>query len=469
MLATEPPCSFFDASLSEGGSPTRLPSQPFDGSRLSLRKEIDMGTVCSTVGAAFESSEDHDLHALPFSALTSALSYALDLSEGHPMGHVLRSCVIGMRIGKRMQLPEKELSNLYYALLLKDVGCGVESSRLSEIGDIEVSTDFGAANSPDQNIKDRCERAAHIAYDLDLPAAVGEAIYQVDERWDGSGTPHGLSGDQISLIARIIHIAQTLDIAAERYGRSTAIDIVSRRCGTWFDTNLVAASDFMQDRYKLCDELQSIPLLQRVIALEPEHRTLTGSMFVVDNICHAFAEVVDAKSPFTFAHSTGVAKIAVLIAESMGKDEDSVKLLQRAGLLHDIGKLGVPRAILEKPASLTPMEWSSIHQHPRYTKQILDKIPGFEAIARIASAHHEKLDGSGYPDGLLSSDIPSLVRILTVADIYEALSSARPYRKSLDPDQVLKLMRQDAPHALDHDVLDVLTKLTSVPNTFQLI
>jgi putative nucleotidyltransferase with HDIG domain len=225
----------------------------------------------------------------------------------------------------------------------------------------------------------------------------------------------------------------------------------------------------MQDRYKLCDELQSIPLLQRVIALEPEHRTLTGSMFVVDNICHAFAEVVDAKSPFTFAHSTGVAKIAVLIAESMGKDEDSVKLLQRAGLLHDIGKLGVPRAILEKPASLTPMEWSSIHQHPRYTKQILDKIPGFEAIARIASAHHEKLDGSGYPDGLLSSDIPSLVRILTVADIYEALSSARPYRKSLDPDQVLKLMRQDAPHALDHDVLDVLTKLTSVPNTFQLI
>jgi putative nucleotidyltransferase with HDIG domain len=367
-----------------------------------------MSTICSTVGAAIESSEASDLHKLPFSALTSALSFALDLTEAQPMGHVLRSCIIGMQIGKRIQLPEKQLSDLYYSLFLKDVGCDIESSRPSEIGDGVGYTgvEQKVATPHNQNIRNRCKRAAHISHDLGLPPAVAEAIYQVDERWDGSGNPSGLTDDQISLIARIIHIAQTLDIAAQRYGRSTAIEIVSRRCGTWFDTNLVAASDFFQDRYKLCDEVHSAALLQRVIDLEPEHRTLNGSVFVVDNICNAFAEVVDAKSPFSFAHSTEVARISVSMADLMGQDQDNIKLVQRAALLHDIGKLGIPHAILEKPSSLTPAEWSSIYQHPRYTKLILDKIPGFEAIAKIASDHHEKLDGSGYPDGLVAAQIP---------------------------------------------------------------
>ena len=176
----------------------------------------------------------------------------------------------------------------------------------------------------------------------------------------------------------------------------------------------------------------------------------------MDNICLAFAEVVDAKSPFTFTHSTGVARTAISIAKVMGLHSRDTKLLERAALLHDIGKLGVPNVILEKPGKLTPWEWHYIYKHPRYTKEILDKIPGFEEIAEVAAAHHEKLDGSGYPRGLQGSQLPLLARILTVADIYDALSSSRPYRLKLQCEEVLTLMRGDAPLTLDQSCMDAL-------------
>jgi putative nucleotidyltransferase with HDIG domain len=441
-----------------------------------------MNDICSAVSAEFGSSDKSDLHSLPFSALVPALSFALDLTEGRPMGHVLRSCVIGMRIGRAIQLPDAILSNLYCALILKDVGCSSNSSRTPEIvGSSESSVKseastvwkkraaldreegaYHAATAPvslDELIRSRCERAASISHDLGLAAEVTEAIYAVDERWDGSGSPIGLHGEQISLLARIISIAQAIDIATERFGRVTALEIISRRSGTWFDNDLVVAANLLHDRGELWEDLQPAGLLARVMALEPEHRTQAVVQCSVDDICIAFAEVVDAKSPFTFAHSTGVARVAVSIAERMGVDQESVKILHRAALLHDIGKLSVPTSILEKPCGLNEAEWSYIHQHPRYTWEILSKIPGFEEIAIIAAAHHERLDGSGYPHGLSESELPLLARILAVADVYDALSCSRPYRKKLDSEQVLKLMRGDGPHALDQSCLNALASV----------
>src|ERR1700754_2514069 len=166
-----------------------------------------MNDICSAVSAEFGKSDKSDLHSLPFSALVPALSFALDLTEGRPMGHVLRSCVIGMRIGRAIKLPEAMLSNLYCALILKDVGCSNNSSRTPEIvGAGELSGErsasivwkkhaaldreeraYHAANAPvslEELIRSRCERAASISHDLGLPAEVTEAIYAVDERWN---------------------------------------------------------------------------------------------------------------------------------------------------------------------------------------------------------------------------------------------------------------------------------------------
>jgi len=443
------------------------------------------------------SSDNDESSSISFSSLIPALSFALDLTEDRPMGHVLRSCIIGMHIGEKIHLPQAQLANLFRALLLKDVGCSSGTSRLSEMathGRVSTSSDFlqrkpktiekersgtalevesPSSIAPEQTIRTsgirklckfdldaiaryRCERAARISHDLGLPMEVTEALFEVDERWDGSGYPNNLQAEQISLLARIINIAQTLDLAAERYGRSTAIEIVSRRCGTWFDKGLVAASNLLHDRCELWDNLQFSDLLTRVKELEPIQTYPSGDVFAVDNICLAFAEVVDAKSPFTFTHSTNVAKIAVSMSEIMCQDQKSIKLIRRAALIHDIGKLGVPSSILEKPGRLSSSEWIQIHQHPCNTKTIVDKIPGFDEIANIAVLHHEKLDGTGYPYGLGASELPLLARILTTADIYDALSSSRPYRQKLSHDRVMKLMQNDAPHALDKTCLEAL-------------
>ncbi|WP_183981344.1 HD-GYP domain-containing protein [Tunturiibacter gelidoferens] len=145
----------------------------------------------------------------------------------------------------------------------------------------------------------------------------------------------------------------------------------------------------------------------------------------------------------------------------MGLDRKKIKLLQRAALVHDIGKIGVRYPVLEKSEALTLDEWKDIHRHPSYTKEILDMIPGFDEISAIAVTHHEKLDGSGYPCGLNASELPLPARILTVADIYDALSSQRPYRRPLGHEEALAIMYREAPRALDQGCSDALATVTS--------
>ena len=171
----------------------------------------------------------------------------------------------------------------------------------------------------------------------------------------------------------------------------------------------------------LWNNLESPDLLHKVIALEPEQRRITANEDAIDNICQAFAEVIDAKSPFTYRHSSGVAEACMDIGRWFGMKPRDLKLLRRAALLHDLGKLSVPNMILEKPGKLTAEEWKVVKKHPYYTLEILRRIPGFEALGEEAAAHHEKLDGSGYWRGLVAEQLSTFARILAVADIFDAL------------------------------------------------
>ena len=146
----------------------------------------------------------------------------------------------------------------------------------------------------------------------------------------------------------------------------------------------------------------------------------------------------------------------------------SVKLLRRAALLHDIGKLSVPNSVLEKPAKLTGSEWQIVKAHPYYTLEILKKIPGFARLSQDAAAHHEKLDGSGYWLGLKGEQVSTFARILAVADIFDALHAKRPYRDGIPLEKVFQMLRQDAPHALDLPCVEALvaSKSNSEPIAF---
>jgi putative nucleotidyltransferase with HDIG domain len=181
----------------------------------------------------------------------------------------------------------------------------------------------------------------------------------------------------------------------------------------------------------------------------------------IDLICEAFSEVVDAKSNFTFRHSIGVTNVAAAIGEAMGLKPERKQLVHRAALLHDLGKLRVPNSILDKPSQLNPAEWAIMREHPALTAAILQRVQQFDELAYIAGAHHEKLDGSGYPNRMRAEDLTIEARILAVADIYGALTEDRPYRNGCSPEHALRIMSNDAKDRLDADCFAALTEVAN--------
>jgi putative nucleotidyltransferase with HDIG domain len=433
--------------------------------------------------------------AIRVSDIISSLSFALDLTEGQPMGHSVRSCVLGMRIAAEIGLSTHDQGDLYYALLMKDAGCSTNASKMFHIlgtDDIKAKRDVKTTDwtklgweslqyalshvrtgapflervqalwdlglNQKRNAKElvqiRCERGADIARRIGLSEATAQAIHGLDELWNGKGQPLGLRGTEIPLLARIMNLAQTVEVFNTVRGRAAAIEVAQKRSGRWFDPDLVRAFISASKSESLWDDIEHAN--SRVASLEPRQDNLTADDDTLDRICLAFADVIDAKSPFTYRHSTGVAGAAVATARTLGMKEVDVTLIRRAALLHDIGKLSVSNAILDKPAKLTEEEWTVVKKHPYYSYEILKRIPTFKDLSEIAASHHEKLDGSGYFRGITSERLSLPARILVIADIYDALAAKRPYRDALPPETVFGIMQKDAPRALDATCFEAL-------------
>jgi HD-GYP domain-containing protein (c-di-GMP phosphodiesterase class II) len=171
--------------------------------------------------------------------------------------------------------------------------------------------------------------------------------------------------------------------------------------------------------------------------------------------------VVDTKSPWTYRHSDRASTIVMKLAVSLGADDETVSDLRRAALLHDVGKLAISSRILDKPAKLSRTELATVREHPVITERILERVPCFRHLAPLAGAHHERLDGRGYPRGLGASELTMPMRMLAVADVYEALTSDRPYRPALSPDHALQLMREEVPGRIDQEAFSALEGLAA--------
>lgn len=431
------------------------------------------------------------------SEVIGAMSYALDIVEGQPMGHAARSCAIGMRVAEAIDLPAELRGALYYALLIKDAGCSANASKTAELfgtddrafkrgvklvdgdrrgqmeryvlGHVEpggsplkrarkMASVLRHAPGEQETIYElRCERGAEVASMLELEAEAAHAIRALDEHWDGGGHPEGLAGEAIPLLGRILGLAQTVEVFAAAQDGPFACAMARSRSGTWFDPALVRAlSSFEEDDAFWNEVMLGDDPAALVARLEPVDIPLVADEARLDRIAEAFASVIDAKSPYTSRHSAGVAEIAVGIASQLGHGARALRDLHRAGLLHDVGKLGVSNRILDKPGKLDAAEWAAMREHPRHTLQILSRVPAFRPLAKVAAAHHEKLDGSGYHLGLTAEDLPQAARILTVADICEALSAERPYRDAMPMERVLSIMAEDVPHKLDAEVFAAL-------------
>jgi putative nucleotidyltransferase with HDIG domain len=431
--------------------------------------------------------------------ILAALSTALDLTEGQLPGHSLRTCYLAMRLADRLRLSGEDRESLFFAAFLKDAGCSSNAAALTRIYGVDDIALKGRQGTVDRSIiayaaftirnmppaeplplklrrlirigltgrtaqraveQIRCERGAEIARKAGFGEAVARTIHDIHENWDGGGQPRGLRGDRIDRHARILAACQGLDIFVSTRGQAAALRVLADRRGTWYEPAIVDALLALAAD-GLLDDLAAPDLVGRTMAFEPEGEIRLADDAAIDRIAGAFADIVDAKSPQTGSHSQHVAELAEEVAVRMGLPATDVVDVRRAGLLHDLGKLGVPNLILDKPSRLEPEEFEIIKRHPELTLRILSQIPTFASVAELAACHHERLDGRGYFRGLTAPSIALGARIVAVADVWEALTADRPYRTAMAVDAAMAIMREAAGDHLAADAVEVLAGFVS--------
>ncbi|MGW4527244.1 HD domain-containing phosphohydrolase [Amycolatopsis sp. NPDC004378] len=422
----------------------------------------------------------------------AALSLAIDLGLGQPMEHMLRSAVIATRLAGRLGLDERQRGTTYYATLVAWIGCHADSHELAAwFGDdlafraatyrvdwtglpflrllaSHAGRDRGpvargvvaaaflarARGRMAELIHSHCASAGQLAHRLGLDAAVGTALAGTFERWDGSGLPAGVRGDRLPIEVRVVHLAEVAEVYLRRGGSGAAVAMAEARSGSRFDPAVVAA--FAGAAPEILDGLLEADVWTAALEQAPDRdRTLTGSE--LDDLLTAIGDFADLKCPFALGHSRGVADLAAEAARHAGLPEPDVRLVRRAGLVHDLGRMGVPNTIWEKPGPLSEAEWERVRLHPYLTGRILRRVSGLEQVAVVAAAHHERLDGSGYPLGAAGAALAPHARLLAAADVYHALREPRPHRPARDAVDAAEILRQQARESrLDAEAVDAV-------------
>jgi HD-GYP domain-containing protein (c-di-GMP phosphodiesterase class II) len=395
--------------------------------------------------------------------LVAALSLGVDLGFGQPMEHVLRQCLIALRLADESGLGERDRASVYYTALLVNVGCHSDAHEQAKWfgDDIRLKSDkyahdfgslrgmlamlrlIGAGNPPlyrvrvglafalsghrelDGMISQHARLARMLAEQLELPAEVRDAVGSAYEQWDGRGWPGDLRGEAVPVAARIAQIAEYLEVAYRMRGIEAARALARRQSGKQFDPGLAA---LLCDRAeKILDGLAEVPPWLAVIAAEPALATAL-SPAQLDAALIAIANFVDLKSPFTLGHSVAVADLAQEAARRLGVPSDEAQLLRRAGLVHGFGRLGVSNSIWDRPGPLSAGEWERVRMYPYLTERMLRQSAALAPLGEIAVQHRERLDGSGYPRGLSGGAISRPARILAAAEAYQAKREPRPHR-----------------------------------------
>jgi HD-GYP domain-containing protein (c-di-GMP phosphodiesterase class II) len=255
-----------------------------------------------------------------------------------------------------------------------------------------------------------------------------------------------------------VNLAHVAEIAHHRAGRQRAVEVVQKRAGGQFDPAI--ARTFTRVASDLFDAIEGDSLWDRFLEAEPEpHATANAERF--DDVALAFARVADLKSVWTLGHSSGVAALADAAAETMGLSEPERTLLHRAALLHDLGRLGAPNRIWDKPAKLSRSEWEVVRMHPYWTERVLSQSALLRDAAAVASAAHERLDASGYHRAIPFTLLDRPARVLAVADAYHAMREPRAHRPPLGASEAADVLVGDvAASRLDREavtaVLDVV-------------
>ena len=219
-------------------------------------------------------------------------------------------------------------------------------------------------------------------------------------------------------------------------GARAAIDVVAARAGAAYDPEL--ARVFCESAPALLAEPDSA--WEAALAAEPAPRR---ELTELDDTCRAIADFADLKTPWTIGHSTGVAELAEAAGWRLGLDREAITTLRQAALVHDLGRVGVPNSIWERPGPLDAGERERVRLHPYLTERVLAHAPALAPLGAIAGLHHERLDGSGYHRGCLAASLPTTARVLAAADVYHALTEPRPHRPARTPEYAADTLKRE--------------------------
>jgi HD-GYP domain-containing protein (c-di-GMP phosphodiesterase class II) len=432
--------------------------------------------------------------------LLSGLSIVSDLGYDLPVETALRSCLIGTAVARQMDLPEREVADVFYASLLFHVGCVAYAQETFELFGDDQAVRRAAVETDLTDVRDifatliprstrglhpaarlkgavrmaitgrafgkahdqaSCEVARSVSRRIGLPDSVSRSLYDIHEWWNGRGA-RSLRGEQIARPARIARVATEASELLSLGARDVA-NALRHRAGKTLDPEVV--EHLASARTGFVAEAMSGDPRAHVLDVEPSPvvQIEEGDL---SRIARAFGELADLKSPFTHGHSADVTQLSLATANRLGLDDRTSACLEVAAYLHDIGRIGVSNRIWAKPGTLTTGEWEQVHLHPYHSERVLASTAALKPMARIAGMHHERLDGSGYHRGCRGREIDIAARVLACADAFQAMTQRRPHRAALEPAQAREeLLREARAGRLDPDVVAAVLDASHLPVT----
>jgi HD-GYP domain-containing protein (c-di-GMP phosphodiesterase class II) len=418
---------------------------------------------------------------LRLAELIAPLAIATDGAAGLPPETALRTALIGVSLGRVCGIDQAALGAVYYAGLLRHLGCSAtahEETRLMG-NEQELRTSFAGVDStsPVQMLKGatagfargksrlkrtatvarfmarapfevprifatRCEAATQLGRRLGLGDGVVRALDETYERFDGKGLPKRQSRESLSIVSRVLAVAETAAMFLRLPGgEALGARILSERAGGQFDPTVVER--FLDGADAIAGPARADSLLGAVLDAEPTPlRTVAAEH--VREVALVLADFVDMKSTFTLGHSRRVAAVARRAAAILGLPASDLEVIELAGLLHDLGRISVSNAIWDKPGPLDVGEWDKVRAHAQVTERVLSVAEPWRALGRLCASDHERLDGSGYPRGAIPVNAGVSARILAASDVYQALVEPRPHRAALSPEQAATLLADEA-------------------------
>lgn len=435
--------------------------------------------------------------------LTAAVSLATDLGTGQPMEHALRTTFLAMRAAEALGLAPDDRSAVLYTTLLRFLGCTADASDTAVlVGGDEIA--FNAAMAPMVMADDRdavpylvrhlgeglpmtrrvgrvaaalsdpggkrrslsahCEVGERLSVRIGLPADVTASLAHAYERWDGKGLPGGLTGDDIPVATRVAVVARDVEVWRARSGLDDAMATLTRGRGRAYDPAVVDV--FTADCRSWLDDLDGMDVWDGIVESEGDAPVVIGGDRL-DDVLLAFADFTDLKSRWFSGHSRRVSDLAATAAASCGLSADDIARVRRAGLVHDVGVVGVPAGLWDRPGPLSSEGWERVRLHAYVSERILGRCRGLAELASDVGAHHERADGSGYHRG--TRDAALTAQLLAAADAYAALGEDRPHRRRLSPGEAATVLAENADsgalmRAAVDAVLAAAGHLPGVPN-----